>query len=149
VAREGEWLREHGLRPAFFCGGGWYADEAVLSAVATLGYADCTATSSRPAYLPAGAPRIGLDQPAWIRLRDGRRVLELPTTHSLGTAAKALPRRLPRVVHIHFHDYELLDRRRAAALRATLAVLARRRTPTELGALEAEREVAWEDVCEA
>ncbi len=147
VAREGRWLREQGLRPRFFCGGGWYADEEVMTAVAALGYADCTATSWRPEYLPEGAPRIALDQPAWIRLRDGRRVLELPTTHSLGAATKALVRRLPPVVHVHFHDYELLDARRAAALRATLAVLARRRRATDLGALRAERELAWEDVC--
>jgi hypothetical protein len=149
VAREGQWLREQGLRPRFFCGGGWYADEEVMNAVAGLGYADCTATSWRPEYLPEGAARIALEQPAWIRLRDGRRVLELPTTHSLGAAARALVRRLPRVVHVHFHDYELLDRRRAAALRATLAVLGRRRRPTDLATLGADREVAWEDVCVA
>jgi hypothetical protein len=147
VAAEGRWLRERGLAPRFFCGGGWYADAEVIAAVAALGYADCTATSWRPAYLAAGAPRLALDQPAWIRLRDGRRVLELPTTHSLGAAAKSLVRPLPRVVHVHFHDFELLDWRRAAALRGTLAALARRRTPSDLGALETEREVAWEDVC--
>ena len=60
-------------------------------------------------------------------------------------AARSL--RLPRYVHVHFHDYELLDARRTLAIRATLAVLARRRRPTELGAVTAEREVAWEDVC--
>jgi hypothetical protein len=73
----------------------------------------------------------------------------LPTTHSLGSIARALARRLPHVVHVHFHDYELLETRRAAALRAVLAVLARRRRPTELARLRAEREVTWEDVCAA
>src|SRR5207237_9882410 len=116
-------------------------------AVAELGYVDTTATPLRPPLLPAGAPRANLDQPAWIRLDDGRRVLELPTTHSLGAAARNLARPLPRIVHVHFHDFELLDPRRRLALRVTLALLARRRRPTELGALDADREVAWADVC--
>jgi len=147
VRAEGEWLRAEGLEPRFFCGGGWYVDGGVIEAVADLGYADCTATAWRPAYLPPGAPRAALDQPAWVRLRDGRRVLELPTTHSLGSAARSLPRSLPPVVHVHFHDYELLDARRTAALRAVLAVLARRRRAGDLAQLGAGREVAWEDVC--
>ena len=54
---------------------------------------------------------------------------------------------LPPVVHVHFHDYELLDARRRAALSLTLRLLARRRRPVEPGAIEAEREVAWADVC--
>ncbi len=147
VLREGAWLRKQGLEPRFFCGGGWYTDAAVMSAVADLGYADCTATSWRPSYLPPGAPRAALDQPAWVRLDDGRRVLELPTTHSLGSAASSLVRPLPPVVHVHFHDYELLDAKRRAALTVTLSLLALRRHPVELGALEARREVAWADVC--
>jgi hypothetical protein len=89
VRREGAWLREQGLEPRFFCGGGWYTDSEVIAAVADLGYADCTATAWRPSYLAAGEPRAQLDQPAWVRLGDGRRVLELPTTHSLGAAARA------------------------------------------------------------
>ena len=147
VRREGAWLREQGLEPTFFCGGGWYTDAAVMAVVADLGYADCTATSWRPSYLPPGAARATLDQPAWVRLDDGRRVLELPTTHSLGSAARSLVRALPSVVHFHFHDYELLDPKRRAALDVTLTLLARRRRPVELGALEADREVAWADVC--
>ena len=147
VLREGAWLRERGLEPRFFCGGGWYTDAAVMSAVADLGYTDCTATAWRPPYLPAGAPRAGLDQPAWVRLEDGRRVLELPTTHSLGALGRSLHRKLPRVVHVHFHDYELLDARRSAALTAVLVLLARRRRPTALDELAAEREVPWDAVC--
>jgi hypothetical protein len=147
VVREAEWLRLQGLEPRFFCGGGWYTDADVMEAVAASGYVDCTATSWRPSYLPADSPRAALREPGWIRLPTGRRVLELPTTHSLGMAMKALTKPLTAHVHVHFHDYELLDARRALALRAALALLARRRTPRSLADLTAEREVAWEVVC--
>jgi hypothetical protein len=147
VRSEGEWLRKQGLEPRFFCGGGWYTDAEVMRAVADLGYADCTATAWRPDYLPVGAARAALAQPAWIRLPDGRRVLELPTTHSLGAAARALFSPLPRVVHVHFHDYELLDARRRVAISLTLAALARRRRPVALDELGAEDEVDWAGVC--
>ena len=147
VRREGAWLAGQGLQPRFFCGGGWYTDAEVMAAVADLGYADCTATAWRPPYLPEGSPRAALDQPALVVLHDGRKVLELPTTHSLGTAARALQRPLPPVVHVHFHDYELLDARRRAALQIVLAVLARRRRPVGLDALTAGREIAWDEVC--
>jgi hypothetical protein len=143
VLDEGRWLREQGLEPRFFCGGNWYLDAPLLAAVADLGYADCTATAWRTRFLPAAV----LDQPAWIRLDDGQRVLELPTTHSFGAVARSLARALPPVVHVHFHDFELLDPKRRAALEVVLHVLARRRRPIELGALGAEREVAWADVC--
>jgi hypothetical protein len=146
VLREGHWLREQGLEPKFFCGGGWYTDADVMAAVAELGYADCTATAWRPPYLPAGAARIGLDQPAYVGLDDGRKVLELPTTHSLGAAARSLARPLPELVHVHFHDYDLLSAKRRAALGATLTVLARRRNRAPLDALTADRDVAWSDV---
>ncbi len=147
VLREGAWLREQGLEPRFFCGGGWYTDSEVMSAAADLGYADCTATAWRPSYLPPGSPRAELDQPAWVRLPDGRRLLELPTTHSLGAIARALHRRLPPVVHVHFHDYELLEGRRRSALTSTLRLLARRRQPMALDDLDADREVPWHAVC--
>jgi hypothetical protein len=147
VRREGAWLRDQGLEPRFFCGGGWYTDAEVMAAVADLGYADCTATAWRPPYLPPGSPRAALAQPAWVRLDDGRRVLELPTTHSLGAAAKGLLGPLPAVAHVHFHDYELLETRRRAALISTLVLLARRRRPVSLDALDAEREVGWDAVC--
>jgi hypothetical protein len=147
VRREGEWLTGQGLEPRFFCGGGWYTDADVMAAVADLGYADCTATAWRPPYLPAGSPRAQLDQPARVVLDDGRSVLELPTTHSLGAAARAIARSLPPVVHVHFHDYELLERSRRTALTALLILLARRRRPVGLDHLTADREVAWADVC--
>ena len=95
VLREGAWLREQGLEPRFFCGGGWYTDSEVMAAAADLGYVDCTATAWRPSYLPPDSPRAGLDQPAWVRLSDGRRLLELPTTHSLGALARSLHREAP------------------------------------------------------
>jgi hypothetical protein len=147
VRREGAWLAEQGLEPRFFCGGGWYTDAQVMAAVADLGYADCTATAWRPPYLPKGSPRASLGQPARVILDDGRSVLELPTTHSLGAAAKALARSLPPVVHVHFHDYELLDTTRRAALTATLVLLARRRRPAGLDELTADREVPWSEIC--
>jgi hypothetical protein len=147
VRREGAWLREQGLEPRFFCGGGWYTDVDVMSAVADLGYTDCTATAWRPSYLAPGAERAALDAPAWVRLPDGRRVLELPTTHSLGAAARSLVRPLPRIVHLHFHDYELLEPVRRAAIAVTLALLARRRRPASLDDLDADREVPWSDLC--
>jgi hypothetical protein len=138
VRREGSWLREAGLAPTVFCGGGWYLDEAVAETVAALGYADCTATSFRPRYLPESAPRLGAAEPCRLELRDGGRLLELPTTHSLGMLLRAALRpdalREP-LVHVYFHDTDLLDRRRAAALRVALALLARRRTPSDLDAV--------------
>ena len=46
-----------------------------------------------------------------------------------------------------FHDDELLDGRRAAVVWATLVLLAGRRVPVGLGAVGAEVEVEWADVC--
>lgn len=147
VRREGAWLTSHGLEPRFFCGGGWYMDGEVAAAVADLGYIDCTATAWQPPTLGPEDPRAGLDQPAWATLPDGRRILELPTTHSLGAISRSLLRPLPRVVHVHFHDYELLDTKRRLALVNVLRLLALRRSPVGLGDLVADREVAWSSVC--
>jgi hypothetical protein len=105
VRAETDWLRERGLEPAFFCGGGWYTDDAVQAAVRELGLVDCTLRDAEP------SPGV------------------LPTTHSLGRLARAVPRRLPRYVHAYFHDYDLLDARRRVALQLSLAVLGRRRPP--------------------
>src|SRR5881398_1650735 len=58
VRREAEWMRERGLEPRWFCGGGWYTDDAVRATVAELGLIDCT-------------PRVGVPAPG-----------VLPTTHS-------------------------------------------------------------------
>jgi hypothetical protein len=103
VRAETAWLRERGLEPRFFCGGGWYTDDAVEAAVGELGLVDCTPRG--------GAPSPGV----------------LPTTHSLGALARAVLRPLPPYVHAYFHDYDLLDPRRRAALRAALALLGLRR----------------------
>ena len=138
VRREGEWLREAGLRATLFCGGGWYSDEGVAEAVAELGYADCTATAFRPPYLEPDAPRLHLDRPARLALPSRRRLLELPTTHSIGMLVRALARGLHEpLVHVYFHDTDLLDGRRSLALRAALRLLALRREPSDLDAVAA------------
>lgn len=126
VLREGRWLREQGLTATLFCGGGWYIDAEVAAAVAELGYADCTATAFVPSYLAADAPRLGADVPCRLGLPDGRELLELPTTHSLGMLTRALAGRLPPYVHVYFHDTDLLDRLRTTALEGCLRLLARR-----------------------
>jgi hypothetical protein len=99
VRRETEWMRERGLEPRWFCGGGWYTDDAVRATVVELGLVDCT-------------PRGGIPAPG-----------VLPTTHSVGQLARALLGRLPDYVHAYFHDYDLLDRRRRIVLTASLRVL--------------------------
>jgi len=103
VRRETEWMRERGLEPRWFCGGGWYTDDAVRATVAELGLVDCT-------------PRSGLPAPG-----------VLPTTHSIGQLARALLGRLPDYVHAYFHDYDLLDRKRSALVSASLTLLRLRR----------------------
>jgi hypothetical protein len=142
VRREATWLRERGLTPALFCGGGWYMDTSVAAVLAELGYADCTATSFRPSYLPPGAPRLALAEPIWLRVGETR-LLELPTTHSLGMALRAALRPLPDHLHVYFHDTDLLDGRRRRALQMALAVLGRRREPTDMSRLTAEAEIAF------
>jgi hypothetical protein len=137
VRREATWLQEQGLAPTLFCGGGWYFDRDIANAVAAVGYTDCTGTSFRPRYLPESAARLEAPRPCWLELGEGHRLLELPTTHSVGMLLRdALgPRGLREpLVHAYFHDTDLLDRRRAAALHVGLALLARRRVPSDLGA---------------
>jgi hypothetical protein len=107
VREEAEWMRQRGLEPLFFCGGGWYSDDAVRAVVAELGLVDCTER--------VGVPRPGV----------------LPTTHSLGDLARAVFGPLPRYVHAYFHDYDLLDPRRRLALGTALVVLGRRRPPVD------------------
>jgi hypothetical protein len=137
VREQGRWLGEAGLEAEFFCGGGWYMDSDVAEAVADLGYVDCTGTSFRPDYLPAGAAHLAVDEPVWLELPSGRRVLELPTTHSIGMLARgALGRYDAPVVHAYFHDTDLLDRRRRAALVVGLAVLGTRRKAADLAELQ-------------
>jgi hypothetical protein len=103
VRAEVAWMRERGLEPAFFCGGGWYTDVAVREAVSGLGLVDCT-------------PRVGFPSAG-----------VLPTTHSLGRLARGVLRPLPAYIHAYFHDYDLLDVKRRLALTASLQLLGRRR----------------------
>jgi hypothetical protein len=131
VREEAAWLREEGLEVKFFCGGGWYIDEAVAGLLAELAYVDCSATAFRPSYLAEGAPRLALGAPAWVQVGD-RRLLELPSTHSLGMTARGVLGRLPDHVHVYFHDTDLLDRGRRIALQAALTLLGRRRQPSDL-----------------
>jgi hypothetical protein len=149
VRGEAEWLRERGLTPRFFCGGGWYLDAPVAETLASFGYVDCTATTFRQAYLDDSAARLQLEAPARLRLPSGRTLLELPGTHSLGMLARGLAR-LPPLVHVHFHDWELVDRRRAAALELLLRWLRVRRRPLSASELaeraEGAPEIAWPGV---
>jgi hypothetical protein len=149
VLAEGARLRELGLEPTVFCGGGWYTDTDVAEACAALGYMDCTPRATRPAYLGAGERWASLVEPATVRLPSGRALAAVPTTHSLGDLARALPRSLPNHVHVYFHDTDLLRRRVRLALRALLPVLARRARATDVDAAAAAGgapEIAWADV---
>jgi hypothetical protein len=105
VQEEVEWMRSQGLEPQYFCGGGWYTDDAVRRTVRQLGLVDCTERGA--------LPRTGV----------------LPTTHSLGQLARAVLTPLPEYVHAYFHDYDLLNPRRRLALVTALRVLGRRRRP--------------------
>ncbi len=137
VLREGAWMREHGLAPTSFCGGGWYSDRSVALACAELGYADCTPRASRPPYLSDGAPWVELDAPARIDLGE-HALAAVPTTHSAGDLARALVRPgLPQRVHAYFHDTDLVDRRRRWLIVAGLALLGRRRPPTDVDVVAA------------
>jgi hypothetical protein len=168
VLAEGARIRNAGLTPTLFCGGGWYTDVEVAEACAELGYVDCTPRLSRPPYLPPGEAWASLFLPARVRLPSGGLLHAIPTTHSLGDLARAMlrrewPRRMPRrvtsryrealpwFIHAYIHDTDLLDFRRRAAVQLLLNVLARRAEPTDLDALgalidEEIPEIAWDDV---
>jgi hypothetical protein len=148
VRGEVEWLRSNDLVPAYFCGGGWYLDAEVARTLAGFGYIDCTATTFRQTYLPFGAARLQLAGPRRVVLAGGEELLELPATHSLGALARGLLR-LPAFVHVHFHDWELVQPARRHAIYALLRALARIRRPLSIAAL-AERsadapEVGWDE----
>ncbi len=152
VLEEGTRLRGLGLEPTLFCGGGWYSDGEVAAACAELGYVDCTPRARRPPYLADGERWASLAAPAVVELPSGRELRSIPTTHSLGDLARAVLRRvLPEVVHVYFHDTDLLDRRRRALLHGALKLLAQRANVTDLDTLAAELfpgapRVAWADV---
>lgn len=143
VRSEAEWLRERGLAPRYFCGGGWYLDEPVAETLAAFGYVDCTATAFRQSYLAADAPRVQLPAPRRLRLNGGATLLTLPATHSIGMLARGFAR-LPAGVHVHFHDWELVDRRRRAAIVTLLRLLGRRRPSLTVEQLAAKAAAAPE-----
>jgi hypothetical protein len=137
VRREAEWMAARGLAATLFCAGGWYLDAPVAEAVAEAGYVDCSATAFRPRYLDVDAPRAEAAAPVRVTLPSGERLLELPSTHSLGMASRAVLRPTfgSRVVHVYFHDTDLLPARRRHALTSTLALLGRRCRPIDLDEL--------------
>jgi hypothetical protein len=122
VRRELDWLHGHGLEPGFFAGGGWYTDEAVRAVVRSAGLVDLTATTFE---LPAGGGRTVAGPEPGL----------LPATHTIGMAARAL--RLPDYVHLYFHDTDLLDAKRAWALRAALFQIGLRRPVRAVDTLRA------------
>ncbi len=152
VRSEIEWLRAHDLAPRWFCGGGWYVDEPVAETLAAFDYVDCSATTFKQSYLDEAAPRLQLTGPRRVLLPSGSSLLELPATHSLGMLAHDLLR-LRGFVHVHFHDWELVDRRRSLALHAVLRALRLRRKPLgidELADLTANApEIEWREAVEA
>lgn len=124
VRGEIEWLRERDLSPRFFCGGGWYTDEAVRGVVEESGLVDCTATTFE---LPSGGSRVVPGPAPGL----------LPATHTIGMAARAW--RLGDYVHAYFHDTDLVHTTRATALRLALAHIGRRRPVSDLEQVSA----AW------
>lgn len=152
VRDEARLLQAAGVVPTLFCGGGWYTDLEVAEACAELGYVDCTPRAHRPPYLPPHEKWASLAAPATVELASGSALRAIPTTHSLGDLARALMRRtLPELVHVYFHDTDLLDARRRALLLASLPILARRAQASDLDTLAAQLlpaapRVAWDDV---
>lgn len=146
VRGEIAWLRERGLAPRWFCGGGWYLDAPLAETLAAFDYVDCSGTTFRQSYLDDAAPRLQVPGPRRVRLPSGASLLELPATHSLGMLARDLLR-LRGFVHLHFHDWELVDGRRSLALHAVLRALRLRRKPLridELAKLAAQApEIDW------
>ena len=138
VLAEGARLRELGLEPTLFCGGGWYTDSEVAEACAELGYVDCTPRASRPPYL---GPRrgMGLARGAGPRSapvgQDDRR----DPDHALARRPRPDPRSRPsrcRASLLPRHGSARPPAARAPA-RAP-AFLARLAEPTDLDALARE-----------
>jgi hypothetical protein len=148
VRGEIEWLRARALAPRWFCGGGWYLDAPVAETLAEFDYVDCSATTFKQSYLADDAPRLQLAGPRRVKLPSGASLLELPATHSLGMLARDLLR-VRGFVHVHFHDWELVDRRRALALHAVLRALRLRRKPLAIDRLAelaaTAPEIDWRD----
>jgi hypothetical protein len=152
VLDEGRRLRDAGVSSTLFCGGGWYTDVEVAEACAELGYVDCTPRASRPSYLASGERWASLAAPSVIELPSGRELPAIPTTHSLGDLARAVrARAVPSLVHVYFHDTDLVDRRRRVLLGVLLRILGRRAEVLDLDAVanrlltDAPR-IGWDDV---
>ena len=120
VRRDLDWLAAHGLRPGYFSGGGWYTDDDVRAVVADAGLVDLTATTFP---LPYGGGRVVT----------GPEKNLLPATHTIGMLARSI--RLPGYVHVYFHDTDLVDAKRALALRLGLRHLSLRRPVKDLDEL--------------
>jgi hypothetical protein len=143
--RTGEWVRSTGLDVRLFCGGGWYFDADVAARGRRARLRRLHGDVVPPVLPEDGAPHLKLDEPTWLELGDGLRLLELPTTHSIGMLARGVlgPVR-PQVVHAYFHDTDLLDRAgRAGAPRRASPFLGLKRTrdrPARASARLAARE---------
>ena len=97
---------------------------------------DCTGRNVRPGYLGPDAAWLEIGRPAWLTL-DGARLLELPTTHSIGMLARGLLAPFPGpVVHAYFHDTDLLRPSRRLALLYGLRFLGLKRTASDLDELQ-------------
>jgi hypothetical protein len=134
VRDEGAWLRANRLKASLFCGGGWYTDEGVAEACAALGYVDCTPRPQRPVYLDGSSRWAELRDPARIELPSGAELIALPTTRSLRSLARTLAGLgsfEEEVVHVYFHDTDLLDAWRRHALAGVLRLLRLRRVPAD------------------
>jgi hypothetical protein len=87
-----------------------------------------------------------------VTLPSGATLSAIPTTHSLGELVRALARReLPPLVHVYFHDTDLLEPRRRALVHVGLRLLARRARVSDLDAVAALAlpegpNVPWADV---
>ena len=120
VRRDLDWLAAHDLRPRYFSGGGWYTDDAVRAEIAGAGLVDLTATTFP---LPYGGGRVVAGPEPGL----------LPATHTIGMLARSL--RLPDYVHVYLHDTDLVDAKRALALRVGLRHLSLRRPVKDLDEL--------------
>ena len=109
--------------------------------------------ASRPPYL--GSRRaLGVAQRslhASSSRRAGSSARSRRPTRSAISRARSRARTFRRLVHVYFHDTDLLDRRRRALLHAGLRVLARRADVLDLDTLAASAltdapRIAWDDV---
>ena len=128
-------MRELGLAPTLFCGGGWYTDVEVAEACAELGYVDCT-PRARASPVPRARRSVGLAGGAGARPPARRSVCSRRSRRRIRSATSAAHSsgrgRCRAVVHVYFHDTDLADRRRRIALRTLLVLLARVAEPTDL-----------------